>query len=115
MTSSEERKTCGREFCDFSAPLKDWKKKKNGEPNKWCEHCLDIAAAKTARVKARKEAAGEVCSKTRPCTGETKARREEKERVDALSLVKCADCGEEMVPRNMKTHRMYNCTEREPD
>ena len=109
MTSSEERKTCAREFCDFSAPLKDWKKKKNGEPNKWCQHCCEIAVAKAARVKARKEEESGVYSKPKTFTVEEQARREEKQRVDTLSLVKCAHCGEEMVPRNMKTHRMYRC------
>ena len=108
MTSSEEKK-CAREFCSFSAPLKDWKIKRNGVSGKWCEHCCELAAAKSERVKARKQEASGVPFKTKTYTVEEKARREEKQRVETLSLVRCDECGQEMLPSNMKRHRMYNC------
>ena len=46
---------CGRELCSFFAPLKDWKIKAGGVPGKWCEHCCDLAAKKSVRVKERKK------------------------------------------------------------
>ena len=55
MTSSEEKKECAREFCSFSAPLKDWKIKTGGVPGKWCEHCCDVAVKKSERVKGIKK------------------------------------------------------------
>jgi hypothetical protein len=102
---------CGREFCSFWAPLKDWKIKAGGVPGKWCERCCDIAAKKSVRVKERKQTDDDY--EKPPPRIFTEAQRENA-RVRNTVMVTCPDCKKEMQSRSLKVHSKYRSCKGKP-
>jgi hypothetical protein len=121
---------CGREFCSFWAPPKDWKINAKGETSKWCEHCLDVSRKKGERVKERKkeqlngtfvpieygEWEGKLwankkyedfCDKLA-----TSCDIEERKEVGRAKLyIKCPGCNKELLKTSLSRHQAKSCKE----
>ncbi len=105
---------CGREFCSFWAPLKDWKIKAGGVPGKWCERCCDLAVKKSARVKERKQQADDDDSDGYvTCTVyRTRAERDamnERAGITKFLMTTCPDCKKEMQRASLPRHKNKSC------
>jgi hypothetical protein len=127
---------CGREWCGFWAPLKDWKIKADGVPGKWCERCCEVGRKRDKKVRDEKREShmsnleedhkskwngkalvgGDECRKKYEeyCIKEgidfvkADARRDKQHEVRMRSI-RCPGCDKEMRVRSLKKQQDNHC------